>query len=731
MRLQLLAAVPRTVDPSSLARAPRSCVPDTLPSGRRLALLVSTALKTAVPLLAAACQLPAAPVAVDRAGPPGVVDPLVGDPPAADVIAEEEYVIRLGQRGPCPAPTEGGWSVESMFDDSENFGPGGDDELGRYCVYSDPTGLGTSPFLGLDPGDGEEDDVSAFVNVAGSRGIAGRMLTGPSSADPAALAALHVSRFRDQAGQPIPRTGPGAPPAVRPGRQARLVVIDTVDESDTPFPYDLELFDEPMSHGLSLAVAAQQLTCANRARCPVQIATQDALTRTTSPGRGNAPAGQSWGTTADLASAIYEAVDDWREDRQSGRVGSLILNLSVAWHPWFGGGIANTYEIGADGQTIDAANGGTATFSWADVDPETWPADVRAVFAALRFARCQGALVFAAAGNATSGPRGQAGAMLPAAWEAVPLARLGGCPNGPLPDPSLPLLHAVGAVDANGDDLAVSRPASRPKLVAYGEAFTFDPATAIVQEAPPTLTGTSVSTVVVSSAAAMIASRHPNPTGANVMRVLLSQGDILDPIAPWSADAAARVDPNLVVGPDAGARLIRVCAPLVGRGYDCAPPAPPLAGFGEDDDLPVAELSWATPDDTLPACDGLTVHRDTLAGEPLAFNPCPQLTRWSTELSPWVLPQPPTESCDSCFIDVIGGRIGLNPTRFAAWSDLTLLVNGPGGARAYSLPAPPAGAPSVVWSWRAGAVPLDATQAAVVGVLDQRAQRISLPIVGR
>ncbi len=44
----VLTAVPRTVDPSSLARAPRSCVPDTLPSGRGLALLVSTVLETAV-----------------------------------------------------------------------------------------------------------------------------------------------------------------------------------------------------------------------------------------------------------------------------------------------------------------------------------------------------------------------------------------------------------------------------------------------------------------------------------------------------------------------------------------------------------------------------------------------------------------------------------------------------------------------------------------------------------
>lgn len=681
-------------------------------------------------LLLTACA-PEADLPVGAAAPPGLVTPVAGDPPTTHVIAREDYVIRLGQRGACPVPSTGGWTVEPMFDASLHAGPAADDELGRYCVYSDPTAAAGPPFAGLPESDGEVQDLSPILAIAGSAGIPGRLLTGPSSVDPAVLADLHIDRFRASAGLPIPRSGAAAPPVVPARKQARLVLIDTVDRSTRPFPYDIDLFQNPMSHGLALAVAAQQLTCPNLARCPVQIATVDAVSRTTVHGHGNAPTGQSWGTPTDLAQAIYRATKEWKSDKAHGRVGPLVLNLSVAWHPWFGGGLDGGYEVGADGAQVDVAGDTTATFAWQDVDPATWPTDVRAVYAALHFARCEGAMIFAAAGNSTGGPHGEAGPMLPAAWEALPPAMLGACANGPMPEPNQPLLHAVGAVDAAGDDLSVSRPDSRPKLLAYGDHFGFDPALTLVTEPTQALTGTSVSTLVVSATAAIVASRHPRPTTTNVVHVLLATGDIGAPIAPWAVDVSTRVDATLTSGGQAGARVVRVCAPLNGRGYSCPPTAPLLEGFGESDDPPLAELSWATPDDTVAGCDGWTVHREAIAGDVPAYNPCPQLTRWSPDISPWVLPQPPTEGCSSCFIDLAHRRFGLNATNVAGWTDLTLLVQRPTGRLAYSVPAPPAGATSVVWSWTTGALPADALTVSLTGVKDERSQRVPMPIVGR
>ena len=55
----------------------------------------------------------------------------------------------------------------------------------------------------------------------------------------------------------------------------------------------------------------------------------------------------------------------------------------------------------------------------AEIDRERarlqWPADVQAAYVAIRNARCQGALLVAAAGN-TSGGQNDSGLLFPAAW---------------------------------------------------------------------------------------------------------------------------------------------------------------------------------------------------------------------------------------------------------------------------------------------------------------------------
>ena len=73
-----------------------------------------------------------------------------------------------------------------------------------------------------------------------------------------------------------------------------------------------------------------------------------------------------------------------------------------------------------------------------------WPADVQAAYVAIRNARCQGALLIAAAGNA-SGGQNDAGLLLPAAWVEVNAPSQTECD-----------LHQAGSLDA-GMDLLTAR----------------------------------------------------------------------------------------------------------------------------------------------------------------------------------------------------------------------------------------------------------------------------------
>ncbi len=320
------------------------------------------------------------------------------------------------------------------------------------------------------------------------------------------------NRFKDEAiGASVPLPG---------SRPPRLAIIDSVRDSSNPAnescprQTDLGAF-ECSPHGWALANLAEDLMLGLSTR--IEITSRRALTGTyeiQAEGSDAKPesfdigeaGGGLYGYIQDLASAIEREVTDWSslgEER-----GGLILNLSLGW------------EASAQ---IDAS----------------------AVRDAIRVAVCRGALVVAAAGNRVSGdPATVNTQLLPAAWEQDPAPTNQECEDllGELPPsvfnlnaPYRPLVFAAGGVQADNRPLSNSRPNATPRLVAFGDHAPVehpDPACdnpnadeLLEMPCTETLTGTSVSALVVSVAAAVRWQDFPSRNSFQIMEDLWQGGE--------------------------------------------------------------------------------------------------------------------------------------------------------------------------------------------------------------
>lgn len=255
--------------------------------------------------------------------------------------------------------------------------------------------------------------------------------------------------------------------------------------------------------------------------------------------------GGDYGTRADVAVGIMEAVTAWRQGIQSGEEPSrLVINLSLGWvnsvqtscgpgagcgcteqDPWCGAPTHVEDFIGL----IDLA-GSPLNSAY----PTQLAAE--AVHGALLYASCQGALIVAAAGNAQADSC-SGGAVAPAAWadHAAPTpiqcTELGFSPPAGLPpawrlyDPGAPLVVPVAAVDHGDQPIAITRPGSVTRLVAPGFHASADPAPGEVATDP--LTGTSVAAAAVSAGAALLWSHKPTLGPREVVESLYLYGDPL------------------------------------------------------------------------------------------------------------------------------------------------------------------------------------------------------------
>ncbi|HMV69091.1 MAG TPA: S8/S53 family peptidase, partial [Myxococcota bacterium] len=541
--------------------------------------------------------------------------------------------------------------------------------LGRYCRYQAPDGwtppAGSPERLGSDAlaispacvlGDGVDepcDDVQAYWLASMT------YASGWAQAD-----ACPACRVRDV----VPR----------------LELLDSLPDTGTSPVQPLTgagtvAPDATTTHGMSMYRVAARSTCgASGAICPVEIRARQVLGL--APDRGG-NAGQ-WGSFLDLAAGIEAAVDDWLDDRgvtfteeglgdalpggsRAYTVGPLVLNLSLGWHPAFGGGPPDALVIDAEGALVPRLDGSEVPFSWSTVDLDALPLGVQAVFDALVYARCHGALVFAATGNSTSGPLGTDGPILPAAWEALPTQRLPACDavrradaqDLPPIDPDLPLVVAIGSLapspDARGEvvEAPFARPRSRPTFLAYGyEGVSGQVSGGHVMQP---LSGTSMSSAIAASTVALVMAIREVHEPLAALRLLAGpvpdpgEGDSLQYQYQQERD---RHDPGMPVSPvfqsesdrygTSGACVwLRACGYLLTDGWACTA----IDSWPETPGVVPTVADWGE----VTALDLADADED---GEAL----------YSPSVSPTIQSQPDWPLCPECMLVRDVGRLVLD-----------------------------------------------------------------------
>jgi len=475
-------------------------------------------------------------------------------------------------------------------------------ELDRYCSYRKTSGS-TPDFPMHPPPAGLEIATKGHMALAPS---------GPSVSAGDVLAEHFVA-------QASGGYSPGPLP-IQDHHPVRLVFIDTqADGEDVPHA------SGPSKHGYTLVHLAKQLICPDVESCPslVQLATRLALPysvfdpdqpSTPSPGGGNL------GLVDDLAGAIAREVFSWR---LSGTKEHLILNLSLGW----------------DGELLGELDKHRVS---------QLPLDAQLVYQALQYARRSEALVIAAAGNRRGGGESN-WPLLPAAWE---LHRPSWWPFALGPKP----VYAVGGVDWQGLPLSNYRYGGLPRRVAFGDhamAQTTDQATGMY-------TGSSVSTAVVSSIAALVWQLRPDLRPAEVMRLITESGDVLPGRGDYYAWKNVWPLSRLVQAPHL--RRLSLCravtrACLTG-GEQCSIPscvswnaksgAADLAALVLSTDMaPAPDLKTAT----LPAACRSASHPtpQLFAVDDLSVpDPCPLYLLPDMVSQRWVAPQPDDPPCPSC-----------------------------------------------------------------------------------
>jgi hypothetical protein len=378
-------------------------------------------------------------------------------------------------------------------------------ELNRFCVYERANAHGRKPFptagsMGLV----RVDQDCAALSVSGVSGVS----AGPNLAATikASIKGPQTEDFFAQAGKPR------VPLKIDNWLGVRLAFLDT-EPTRVGVPETMG----NSAHGYILSHIARQLVCTPEPidHCAVQIATRLALPiqkfdpRSLSRTRIDREQGGVIGTQGDLAEAIRNEVDAWRSAKAQQH---LVLNLSVAWDGRLFGGL--------DEAQIAEMRAGT-----------------QAVYRALEYAAGYDVLVLAAAGNQKREPCEGTGALLPAAWESGGRETCGGSPR--------PLIYAVGGVDSGGNPLLNSRPGGMPKRSAFGEVKDWK------------FSGSSISTAVVSSTAALVWDSFPDLDSHGVMEILDGGGEDLSyPPDFWFGSAAPPV------APFPQARRVSLCATL-------------------------------------------------------------------------------------------------------------------------------------------------------------------------
>ncbi len=571
--------------------------------------------------------------------------------------SNERWVATLPEgHTTCPAPsvTYGGvWRATRLFE--EPAPPG----LRGYCVYewaphpAHPWG----PHL---------PSLAALDSVLSSRAVDCAVVAPLGSAATAVTWQSLRTSFREQTGwlSSLPRAS-GAPPA-----PVRVAVVDAA-----PHVYAAgQAVDDRSGHGEAVGQLIRDLSCPSAASatsaCVGQVSNHLALPqlslRTLDLTRGG-----YFGYYTQLARALHSAVNDWQAYNAVAAVKQprLVVNLSVAWEPTYGG----DYAVPGD---LDVP--------------------IRAVQQAIVHAVCRGALVVSAAGNAPLGPEQPTGPMFPARWETHPAPNLQECErmegvgyaqNAPLPlfapvGVYAPLLHAVAAVRADDSELSSSREGGRSRLAAPGAHAVAESAT-FAGRPTSVLTGSSAAAAVASGVATALWGYRPQLSSHEVMALVRQGGVSLG--APAEFCTGGAVCPLPLTDSRRTIHRVNLCGALAaacGGGLELCPPAGTLATCSARGAyagvLPAptateraaldkaltgrasaAQVAFSLPG--LEACSDVRVysHRPSYPGRP-----CPQRQFYGETYLPWTAPQPGDNPCPDCLFEfdpvTLTGRLTLS-----------------------------------------------------------------------
>ena len=534
--------------------------------------------------------------------------------PMTEACPSDRFIGRLPSPGACPAPLgvpglvpkTGHWQRSHLFD--LGAGPPSHD-LGRYCVYQwRPKQVGNPPVLESLPRDGPlpPDWIEPDCNIVAAQC--------DSYADQ--LAPHLQSAFLTQVEPPGPVGGFSAPTPVW--------IVDSAVDALTPQPGTGRL-----EHGRAMGVIVRRLTCDNAGGCTTVVPSSLSLRLRYGPFgalvRDDVDGGY-FGSVGDLATSIYEATIK----QMPGSIDRFVINLSLGWDPT---------EYGPSGP------------------PSTLSPRYRAVYEALAFARCHGAVIIAAAGNASGGESPGVGPLYPAAWEAEPAPTPSQCsqlgvPAGPPPAVTsyTPLLYAVSGVDGADLPLMSARAGGRARLAAPAAHATLEDSPGS-GEYTGVYSGTSVASAVTAAAVGAAWAYVPTMAGPDVMAMIRGVG----------VDQGVAADLCLGAGGCGNQRRISVCRAVAAAcavSGSCDPVAPqcPLGSSPRDArpapleplacsvtatvqaPIPQAPILVGAPCDATyyPVPDATTVA------------PCPGRQLYSLTAEPWVQPQPRGAGCPTC-----------------------------------------------------------------------------------
>lgn len=455
----------------------------------------------------------------------------------------------------------------------------------RYCSYYWNAGLGYEPDPGL-LGDTLSDWQWDCPNVA-------------AHGDRAELNASLASHGQSQLGE-LEWTAANSESPVR------VAVIDTA----------ANVWSDPDNnpHGKAVGTLIRDTACRDSSNCKVEIKNYLGLPllrdSQTIPNhtviRRDIDDGGGFGSKGDLASAIVAAVDATPPQTP------LVINLSVA------------YDTDAP---------------MTDLRPAATDHSNNVVLEALQYARCSGALMFAAAGNGLVPADPTQPPAFPARWTGLNALDTETCAKrygvARFANATQPLIYAVTATDFGRRPLMTTRGRGQSVLAALGYS--------VVREDPNggytrKLSGTSMATANVSAIAAAYWSHLPNPglTGPDsIVRDLYGVSDPLSSATPDFRPFRERTAPQFFVD----TRLITLCS-IAKTGRVAAA-------------CKLPDAAATVPDEMIPdlAGDLFAVKNDPLPTPPDGKDP------WKI---PYFRPQPDSDpACESCTIKLSKNRIDL------------------------------------------------------------------------